>query len=73
MMGGASAVTDAVTAGLVPAVHVFAEISKKVVEARAVRREDGASRLLPAHDEWKASDLARLIHDAQRFSISRAA
>jgi hypothetical protein len=37
-------------AGLDPAIHDFG-CRRKDVDARVVRREDGALRLLPGHDE----------------------
>jgi hypothetical protein len=38
-------------AGFMPAIHVFGAQQKQGVDGRDVRREDGASRLLPGHDE----------------------
>ncbi|MEA2862233.1 MAG: hypothetical protein QOC84_189 [Bradyrhizobium sp.] len=53
-------------AGFIPAIHVLAPAGKKVVDARDVGCEDGASRLLPGHDgpgliRYFSSALAALL------------
>jgi hypothetical protein len=37
--------------GLVPGIHAFTFVRPKDVDGRDFRREDGASRLSPGHDE----------------------
>jgi hypothetical protein len=39
--------------GFMPGIHVFG-LRKEGVDGRDLRREDGASRLLPDHDEFAA-------------------
>jgi hypothetical protein len=40
-----------VIAGLDPAIHRAKRAFELLMDARVILREDGASRLLPAHDE----------------------
>jgi hypothetical protein len=48
------AVENVVIAGLDPAIHRAKRIFEVLMDARVILREDGASRLLPAHDDSNA-------------------
>jgi hypothetical protein len=47
--------------GLVPGIHVFLpQQQRQDVDGRDIRREDGASRLLPGHDDAGDNHFIRL-------------